>query len=317
MVVNLHDEVRANKRKSSFIILIFIIFIATIGAFGGIVLSLYSTTYMFDPFYVIGSIVFALIVAGIYIAVFFSAGDSMILKATGATEANRKTYPYLYHTTEALSLAAGMRTPPKCYVIKDSALNAYATGFKPEKSYIVVTTGLLEKLNREEIEGVLAHEMSHIKNGDIKVMLLAAGLVGATVLLADIIARIFLFAPRGGGGGDGDKGKLMIFVIIIWLVLIILSPIIAQMIKLAISRQREYLADANGALLTRYPEGLASALEKIKKDPDPLVDHANKATAHLFISTPFRGKRLTMLSSLFATHPPIDERIKRLRGQKN
>ncbi|MCA9460104.1 MAG: M48 family metallopeptidase, partial [Nanoarchaeota archaeon] len=250
----------------------------------------------------------------IYITIFMSRGEKMILKATGATEANRQTYPFLYHTTEALSLAAGIRTPPKCYVINDTALNAYATGFKPENSYIVVTTGLMEKLNRQELEGVLAHEMSHIKNQDIKVMLLAAGLVGATVLLADLLFRIFLYSPKGGN--DKKNEKAMIFVLIFWLILVITAPIVGEMIKMAISRRREYLADASGALLTRYPEGLASALEKIKNDPDPLVDKANKATAHLFISTPFRNKK-NFISNLFSTHPPIEDRIARLRGKSN
>jgi heat shock protein HtpX len=143
-------------------------------------------------------------------------------------------------------------------------------------------------------------------------MLLAAGLVGATVLLADIMFRMFLFSPNRGGG-DNKNGGVMVAVFVFWIVLVILSPIVGEMIRLAISRSREYLADANGALLTRYPEGLASALEKIKGDPDPLVDTANKATAHLFISTPFRKNR--GISGLFATHPPIDDRIRRLRGK--
>lgn len=239
----------------------------------------------------------------------------MILSTTGATLASPKKYPHLYHTTEGLSIAAGLKVPPKCYIIDDPSLNAYATGFRPEKSHVVVTTGLLNKLNRQEIEGVLAHEISHIQNQDIKVMLLAAGLVGATVLLADLMFRMFLFAPRGGGGGGNrGGGPWILFIIGFWILLVILSPIVGQMIKFAISRRREYLADANGALLTRYPEGLASALEKIKNDTNQLKT-ANKATAHLFISNPF--KRKSTLSNLFATHPPIDSRISRLRGVKN
>ncbi len=315
MVVNLHEEVRANKRKSFVIILMFFAFVGLIGGVGGVALGIYSTGGINLGGFIFG-LIMAFIVAGLYILIFYSSGEHMILKATGAKEANRKTYPFLYHTTETLAIAAGLgATPPKCYVIEDTALNAYATGFKPEKSYIVVTTGLMKKLNRQELEGVIAHEMSHIKNSDIKVMLLAAGLVGATVLLADFMFRMFIFSPKGGGGGgDNKNGGLMIAVIAFWVLLVVLSPIIGEMIKLAISRRREYLADSSGALLTRYPEGLASALEKIKGDPDPLVDSANKATAHLFISTPFR-KRVG-LSGLFATHPPIDDRIAKLRGRK-
>lgn len=314
MAVNLHEEVRKNKQRSVFIIIGFFIFIALIGAGAGVVYGGYSTGELFNSSSILFSIFMALGVAGLYILIFYSQGANMVLSATGAVEANRKMYPFLYHTTEALSIAAGMKVPPKCYVIKDTALNAYATGFKPEKSHIVVTTGLLNKLNREELEGVLAHEMSHIKNQDIKVMLLTAGLVGATVLLADLLFRMFLFSGHGNSNDQKD-GRLTAVIFVFWLALIILSPIIGEMIKLAVSRKREYLADANGALLTRHPEGLASALEKIRADPDPLVDRANKATAHLFISTPFRKKKVSWITRLFATHPPIDDRINRLRGK--
>lgn len=315
MALNIHEEIRSNKKKSAFLILGFFIFIGLLGAAAGVVYGGYSSGNLFSLPSILFSVTMALSIAGIYLLIFLKSGEKMILKATGAKPASRTHHSFLFHTTETLSIAAGMSTPPKCYVIEDTALNAYATGFKPEKSYVVVTTGLLKKLNKQEIEGVLAHEISHIKNQDIKIMLIAAGLVGATVLLADIIFRTFLYSTLSGGGGGGKKdGKIMIFVFVFWLVLIILSPFIAQAIKLAISRQREYLADASGALLTRYPEGLASALEKIKNDPNPLVDTANKATAHLFISTPFKKK--VGISNLFATHPPIDERIARLRGKK-
>ena len=313
MSLNIHDEVRKNKIKSTLIILLFFGFVGFLGGIAAVVFSLYSSgVYSWGSF--LFGLIMAFIVSGIYIWIFWLTGEKMILSTTGAKLASPKQYPHLYHTTEALSIAAGLKKPPKCYVIQDPSLNAYATGFRPEKSHIVVTTGLLNKLNRQEMEGVLAHEISHIQNQDIRVMLLAAGLVGATVLLADFMFRMFLFAPRSGGsGGSGGKNGAMILVIIgFWIFLVILSPIIGQMIKLAISRRREYLADANGALLTRYPEGLASALEKIKNDGNELRT-ANKATAHLFISNPF--KRKSTLSYLFATHPPIDNRISRLRGK--
>jgi len=313
MAVNLHEEVRSNAIKSYFVIGMFIFFVAFLGAVAGIIMSGYYTGELFNLTSIITGIILALVAAGIYIAIFFAMGDRMILKATGAVEASRKNHPHLYHTTEALAIAAGLgSTVPKCYVIDDPALNAYATGMTPKKSYIVVTTGLMNKLNRQEMEGVLAHEMSHIQNRDIKVMLLAAGLVGAIVLIADILFRMFIFAPRGGG--EKRDGKVMLIVIVVWLLLIILSPIIGEMIRLAISRRREYLADASAGILTRYPEGLASALEKIQADPNELKA-ANKATAHLFISSPFKKKRNLMVR-LFSTHPPIEERIKRLRGQR-
>ncbi len=314
MVVNLHDEVRANKRKSIFVIMSFFLFVIVLGFVAGLVF-LGVSGGVFSVYSGLVGAVFAFVLSLIYMMIFMSTGDKMILSVTGATLASRSEYPYLYHTTEALSLAAGLKTPPKCYIIKDNALNAYATGFTPEKSYIVVTTGLIDKLNREELEGVLAHEMSHIKNSDIKVMLIAAGLVGVTVLISDMLFRMFIFAPRSGGGRDNDSNdKLKIVFILVGVLLVILSPIIAQLIKLAISRKREYLADSTGALLTRYPEGLASALEKIKNSHIPL-QNANKATAHLFISNPLKdGKQF--LSSMFSTHPPIEDRIKRLRGIK-
>ncbi|MFW6285880.1 MAG: M48 family metallopeptidase [Nanoarchaeota archaeon] len=314
MAVNLHDEVSSNKQKSFFIIVMFFVLIGFIGVLCGLVLSIYYYGGL-NLGYILSGLTISLIIAIIYILIFFSYGEKMILKSTGAVEAKRNNYPFLYHTTEALSIAAGMRTPPKCYVIDDSSLNAYATGFKPEKSYVVVTTGLLNKLNRQEIEGVLAHEISHIKNQDIKVMLLAAGLVGATVLLTDLLIRMFIFAPRGGSNNNSkSSGPLLILVLVIGIILLILSPIVAEMIKFSISRKREYLADSTGALLTRYPEGLASALEKIKSDTNPLMKNTNKATAHLFISNPFTNKK-TFMSGLFATHPPIDDRIRRLRGE--
>ncbi len=309
--MNIHEEIRRNKRRSILIISLFFILIGFIGAGFGVIYGGYSNGELFDYNSIIFSIIMAMSIALIYILIFMATGSKMILKTTGAIPASKEKYPFLFHTVEALSIAAGMKTIPKCYVIEDTALNAYATGFKEENSYIVVTTGLIDKLNREELEGVLAHEMSHIKNHDIKVMLLAAGLVGAIVLLADILFRVFIFSPnRSSNNKKGNQITIIIF--FFWLALIILSPIIGKMIQMAISRQREYLADANGALLTRYPEGLASALEKIKNDPDPLVDHANKATAHLFIATPFRNRK-SFINRLFSTHPPIDERIKRLR----
>ncbi len=295
------DEIRINKIKSFIIIILFLAFVLVVGGFLGY-------------YYAAGApggwqfgVVLAFIAGGIYFLIAWFSGGSMVLATTGAREVTKKEYPHLFHTVEGLALAAGV-PKPKCYVIEDSALNAFATGRDPKHGAICVTTGLLQKLNRQELEGVVAHEMSHIKNYDIRVMLLAAVLVGVLTLIADIFLRSLLF---GGGRRDGKGGGNAVL-IIIGLALVILSPLIGQLIKLAISRKREYLADATGAMLTRYPPGLASALKKIRSDPDPLVDHANRATAHLFISTPFRKKKFA--GRLFATHPPIDERIKRLEA---
>ncbi len=297
--LNIHEEVRWNKIKTYFLISLFIFIIAFLGYFLGI---LYGTP-------VFGFIV-AILGALFYTFIMYLQGSNLILKTTGAKEVTKREYPHLFHTVEGLAIAAGIPTP-RCYVIDDTALNAFATGTDPKNASITVTTGLLKKLNRQELEGVIGHEMSHIKNYDIRVMLITAVLIGITILLSDFIIRSFLWGGHSGERKEG--GKLMLILIVVAFVLAILAPLIGELIKLAVSRRREFLADANGTLLTRYPEGLASALEKIKGDPDPLVDKANKATAHLFISTPFRKKK-GFMTGLFSTHPPIEERISRLRG---
>jgi heat shock protein HtpX len=298
--INIFESVRANKIKSWLLFIFFIVLIGVLGALFGIFLG---SMYL--------GLAIALIIGIIYGLIAYYSGDKMILSMSGAKPVTKKEYPHLYHTVEGLSLAANIPVP-KCYVIDDSALNAFATGRDPEHASITVTTGLMNVLNRQELEGVVAHEMSHIKNFDIRMMMLAAVLVGIVTLMSDFMLRSFIF---GGHRSDDrkDMGQLGLILIVVGIVLAILAPFIAQLIKLAISRKREFLADANGALLTRYPPGLASALEKIKKDPDPLVDNANKATAHLFISTPFR-KTKSFVASMFATHPDIDERIRRLKA---
>ena len=300
--VNIYDQVRINKLKSWFLFFIFIILISALGvAFG---------FYFGSP---IGGTIIAAIIAIVYGLIAYYSGGKIILKMSGARPVKKKEFPYLHHTVEGLALAAGIPTP-KCYVIEDSAFNAFATGRDPEHASITVTTGLLKVMNRQELEGVIAHEMSHIKNFDIRMMMLAAVMVGVVTLISDFMLRSFLWGGHGRSRSrNKDSGQLGLILIVVALVLAILAPFIAQLIKLAISRKREFLADANGALLTRYPPGLASALEKIKKDPDPLVDKANKATAHLFISTPFR-KTKSFMSRAFTTHPDINERIKRLKG---
>lgn len=294
------NEVSKNKVKSSILIVFFIALVIVIGAvFGMIYANLYTGLFL------------ALTIAIIYTLIGYYSGGKMILSLSGAKPVTKAEYPHLFHTIEGLSIAAGIPVP-KAYVIDDTALNAFATGRDPKNASITVTTGLLKAMNRQELEGVVAHEMSHIKHYDIRFMMLVAVLLGIVTLLADFLLRTFLW----GGHGRHQKGergddKLKVIFIVVGLALAILAPIIGQMIKLAISRKREYMADAGGAIMTRYPDGLASALRKIAADPDPLVDKANKATAHLFISTPFR-KQHSITASLFSTHPPIEERIKRL-----
>ena len=290
------DEVRNNNLKSLLLVSLFILIVGLLGAVIGLVY---------------GSLAFGISVAVIFSLIYsmigFYSGQDMILGMTGAREVTKKEFPYLFHTTEGLAVAASIPTP-KAYVIDDSALNAFATGRDPEHASITVTTGLLKTMDRQELEGVIAHEMSHVKNYDIRFMMLTVVLVGIVTLLSDFLLRSFLW----GRGRSREKGnQVTIILIVLGFVLAILTPIIGHLIKLAISRKREFMADAGGAILTRYPPGLASALKKIAKDPDPLVDRANRATAHLFISTPFRDNK-GLITNLFSTHPPIQERIKRL-----
>ncbi|MBI2662069.1 M48 family metallopeptidase [Candidatus Woesearchaeota archaeon] len=296
--MSFYEEIAANKRRTVLLIFFFLVFIIFIG----LVLGVYwGNAY--------GGLILAIIGGGIYFLISYYSGDSMILTMTGAKEAKKPEYTQLINVVEGLMIAAGLGRMPKVYVIEDTALNAFATGRNPENSSIAVTTGLLKKLNKLELEGVIAHEMSHIKNYDIRVMMLASVMVGLSLLLSDFLLRSFLW---GRGDNDRDSGQLTIVFIVLGLVLAILAPLIGELMKLAISRKREFLADASGAMLTRYPKGLADALRKIKNDPDPLVDRANRATAHLFISSPFRKEKKSFMKNLFSTHPDIDERIKKL-----
>ena len=291
------DEIRKNKIKSWILIFIFIVIIANLGAAIGFI---YGSMIL--------GIIFSIILSLFYLFFSYFSGDKAILRTAGAREVTKKEYPHLFHLIDGLSVSAGL-PKPKAYVIEDSALNAFATGRNPEHASITVTTGLLKKMNRQELEGVVAHEMSHIKNYDVRFMMLVVMLAGVITLLSDFMLRSFFYSGKGGNS-DSKKGKAFGVLILVAFVLAVLSPIIGELIRLSISRKREFLADANAAILTRYPPGLAGALRKIAKDPDPLVDKANKATAHLFISTPFRKKH--GISRLFLTHPPIEERIKRL-----
>jgi heat shock protein HtpX len=240
------------------------------------------------------------ILSAAYIAITYFAADSMILSVSGAREARKDEYPYLVNVVEGLSIAAGIPMP-KIYVIDDPAPNAFAVGTSPQKASVAFTTGLLGMMNRSELEGVAAHELSHIRNLDSRMATIAVAMVGLVAILSDMGLRSLFWGGRGrrGGGGGG--------LALIGLLIIILSPILAQLVRLALSRQREYLADASGAQLTRYPDGLASALEKMK-NAGTVVQRASDATATLYIANPLS------MSGIFSTHPPIDERIRRLRG---
>jgi heat shock protein HtpX len=256
----------------------------------------------------------------LYIAVIFSIGmsfgsywwsDKIVLAMSSAKPVLHEENPELYHLVENLCITAGLPTP-KMYIIEDSAPNAFATGRDPAHGVICVTTGLLAKLEKIELEGVLAHELSHIGNRDILLSTVVVVLVGFVALMADWFRTWSIF----GGSKDSDSdsnSSFGIIMLVVGLLLSIIAPIAAMMIQMAISRKREFLADASASLLTRYPEGLARALEKISGDQEPL-EAANRATAHLYISNPFKGKNI---SKLFSTHPPMEERIALLRGIEN
>ncbi len=295
-----YSEISANNWKTVLLFVVFFILVLLFGAVFG--------AYIGN---IITGLVIAFIIGVIYSLIMYKSGAKTILSTVKAKPVTKQQDPYLYHTVEGLSIAAGLKNPPKLYMIEEESMNAFATGISPDKSYICVTSGLRKKMNRQELEGVLAHEMGHIKNFDIKVMLLAAVLVGIVILLSDIIFRSFLWGGAGRSRRSNQGGgQAQLILIVIAIVLAILAPIIAQLIKLAISRKREYLADASAVELTRNPSGLASALNKIKNDVDVKVDSANKATAHLFIENPLRhSKRKQLFASLFNTHPPIDKRI--------
>lgn len=256
------------------------------------------------------------------IAVIFSTVSSLIsyyysanitLALSKAKQIDRQSAPDLYRMVENLTIGAGLPMP-KLYIIDDSAPNAFATGRNPQNAVVVFTTGILQKLNKQELEGVTAHELSHIGNYDIRLMTIIVVLVGMVTLLADWFLRFSFFGGRRKSSNEGG-GQLQLIMIAVGLLLAILSPLIATVLQLSISRKREYLADASAALLTRYPEGLASALEKLAADREPL-EAANKATAHLYITNPLknhRGDSTGWFSKLFNTHPPIEDRISRLR----
>lgn len=290
----MYSQIDSNKRKTAILIGIFLAFIIGIGVF----LDQYMG-YGYE------TVVLAIVVSVIMSITSYYWSDKIALSSTGAKQIQKEDNPYVYRMVENLCITAGIPMP-KVYIIDSPALNAFATGRDPEHASIALTTGIIAGLENEELEGVIGHELSHVKNYDIRVMTVVVVLVGIIALLTNFVFRARLFGGRRSGSREGGNA----IILAIGLIALIISPIVAELIKLAISRKREYLADASGAMLTRYPEGLARALEKISASNIPLAT-ANSATAHLFISNPFVGKKV---SSLFSTHPPIEDRIAKLRG---
>lgn len=291
--VSFFDAIEANKRNTLiFIAVMFVLFLAMVAA-----LSYFFRMGVCGPALGFGLLLF-------YTAIVWFQGDRVILALSGAREASAQEQPFLYNVVEGLSVASSIPMP-KIYVIDDPSPNAFATGRDPQHASVAVTTGLLSMMKREELEGVLAHEISHVANYDIRFSMMAIVFAGAIALLGEFAWRsMWLGGFRGGGRRRG--GEILLLAA---LVFVILAPIFAQLVRFAISREREYLADANGAKLTRYPPGLASALEKIRAAGIP-TKAATDTTASLYFANPFPGKA----SLLFATHPDINDRIKRLKA---
>ena len=289
-MVNIYEQIASNKRRSFLIISLFV---------GFILFAAYAISYAYDSqallpiaiLYSIGST-----------SISYFWGDKIVLGLNQAKPATRKDFFDFYTVTENLSLVAQIPTP-KIYVMESEAMNAFATGRSPETASICATTGLLSKLDRTELEGVIGHELSHIKNYDTRLMTIVSILIGTISILTNIAYRTRFSSSDNDRKGGG-------ILLIIGLILVIFAPIIAQLIQLAISRRREYFADASSVMLTRQPSGLISALNKLNNDSNKL-EHASTATASLYISNPFKGNKV---ASMFSTHPPIEDRIKALEG---
>jgi len=295
--MNVYNSISSNKWKTWLIMLFFVAFITTLVYVMSKAMGLS----------VVGFTGIALVISGIMSIGSFYYSDKMVIATTGAKPIQKHDFPHYWRAVENLSIASGLPMP-KVYVINDASPNAFATGRDPKHAVVAATTGLLNMMNEAELEGVIAHELSHIKNFDIRLAGVLAILVGFVAILSDMFVRISFFS-----NSDDNRGNAIFMIVA--LVLAILSPIAATLIQLSISRKRELLADASGVLLTRYPEGLASALEKLAAD-HTAPKHASNATAHLFIENPFDNKKnvKNMFTGLFNTHPPLEERIKILRA---
>lgn len=295
----MYDQIASNKLRSTALILVFVLLVALIG---------YVFGQATDWGYL--GLAAALVVAFVMSWGSYWFSDRIVLSMSRARPVDRATEPYLVNLVEGLAIAAGLPVP-RAYVIDDPAPNAFATGRNPENAAIAVTSGLVQMMNRQELEGVVAHELAHIKNYDTLLQTLAAVLAGSVTLISEWMLRSFWWG--GGRRRDNEAGQLGAIMLVVALVLAILSPLAATLIQMAISRKREFLADASSAMLTRYPPGLASALRKIGADQNQLRS-ANKATESLYIANPLKAQRAGGMNALFNTHPPLEERIARLEA---
>lgn len=298
----MYEQIAANKRKTVLLLVGAVLFA---GLIGGVIGYLWGTGPV--------GIVIALIVATVLSVSSYLYGDRMVLASTRAREVSAQEQPRLHNIVEGIAIAAGL-PKPRVYVVPEQAPNAFATGRDPEHSSIAVTEGLLSLMNRVELEGVIAHEMSHVQDRDILVGTVVATVVGAAVLMAEFFMRSWWWGGfRGRRGNDSSGGPVALVLFVLGIGLLAIAPLAGQIIKFSVSRNREYLADAQGAMLTRYPPGLASALKKIAGTPTAMRS-ANNATGHLWLNQPSRieGEQQGSLEKLFSTHPPIQERIRRL-----
>ena len=285
----MYKQIARNKRRTIYLMVVFVVLVSLLGW----VFGLYVGEPAITPYVLIG--------AGVYALISYLSGSKMALAVNGAKEIQKRDNPRLWRTVENLAITEGMPMP-KVYIMNDPAPNAFATGRDPKHAAVCATTGLLDMMNDSELQGVMAHELAHVKNYDVRLTMIAFSLVVVISLLADIMIRMTWF----GGNNRNNNGVF----ILIGILAAIITPIIAKVIQLSISRKREYLADATGALTTRYPEGLASALEKIGRYGSA-TQTQHTATAHLFFANPMKGNKL---ASMFSTHPPVEERVQRLRG---
>lgn len=297
----MYEQIAANKRRTWVLILGAVLLLGAIGYVLGLM-------YASGPVGLVGAVALAIVMSiGSY-----RYGDRVVLASTRARQVSPEEQPRLHNIVEGLAIAAGI-PKPRVYVVPEQAPNAFATGRDPEHSSVAVTDGLLAMMNRVELEGVIGHELAHVQDRDILVGTVVATLVGAVVLISEFFMRTWWWGGGRGRRSDGGGGGASAIIFAIGFFLMVLAPIVGQIIKLAVSRQREYLADAQGALLTRYPPGLASALRKIAGSPTAMRS-ANNATAHLWLSQPSRieGEKMGAMEKLFSTHPPIEDRIRRL-----
>jgi heat shock protein HtpX len=298
-MASLYTQAESNTRKTWLLMTGFLIFVIAIG-------------WLFS--YALGNQIILIIAVVLSVAMSFTSywySDKIVLKMARAKQIEKKDNPELFRIVENLCITAGLPLP-KIFIINEAQPNAFATGRDAKHAVVAVTQGLLDRLERTELEGVIAHELSHIGNRDILLQTVVVVLVGLVAILSDMFLRISFWGGMGRDSRDSGGNLMMV----LGIVAAILAPIAAMMIKMAISRKREFLADASGALLTRYPEGLARALEKIAQDPNPMKT-ANNSTAHMYISNPFRGKKSkSWFTKLYMTHPPLQERVAALRGMK-